>query len=344
MPKFNINWNVTRACNLRCKHCYYDAASPLPDELSTDEAFALIDDIAATFGDNVRVTLGGGEPLVRSDLFEIIRYGKERGVNLVLASNGIALTEAVAKRLKDAGIEEVIIAIDGMQQTHDSIRGKGVFERTVKGAKACKAIGMGLVIDPCIMKQNERETTQLLDLAEELGARQARLFHYIAMGRGAAEIPDAELDLAEYARNVQQLYAEQTQRDNLEICTTQACQYWVVLKRMAEAGRPVPDFYFHEVPGCRAGIGMLSIKPNGDVVPCPLLDVKAGNVREQRLREILESEVFTRLQSREVQGRCGGCRFRDLCGGCRVRAYINSGDYMGEDPLCGEVFFERALR
>jgi MoaA/NifB/PqqE/SkfB family radical SAM enzyme len=73
MPKFNINWNVTRACNLRCKHCYYDAASPLPDELSTDEAFALIDDIAATFGDNVRVTLGGGEPLVRSDLFEIIR-------------------------------------------------------------------------------------------------------------------------------------------------------------------------------------------------------------------------------------------------------------------------------
>jgi radical SAM protein with 4Fe4S-binding SPASM domain len=111
---------------------------------------------------------------------------------------------------------------------------------------------------------------------------------------------------------------------------------------MAEAGRPVPDFYFHEVPGCRAGIGMLSIKPNGDVVPCPLLDVKAGNVREQRLREILESEVFTRLQSREVQGRCGACKFRELCGGCRVRAYITTGDYMGEDPLCADVFFERA--
>ncbi len=340
MPKFNINWNVTRACNLRCKHCYYNAAVPLPDELSTEEACALIDDIAATFGDNVRVTLGGGEPLVRSDLFEIIRYGTGKGVSLVLASNGIALTEPVAKRLKDAGIEEVIIAIDGMQQTHDSIRGQGVFERTVKGARACKTAGMELVIDPCIMKQNERETTQILDLAEELGARQARMFHYIAMGRGEAEIPDAELGFDEYAQNVQQLYEEQRKRDNLEICTTQACQYWVVLKRMAEAGRPVPDFYFQEVPGCRAGIGMLSIKPNGDVVPCPLLDVKAGNVREQPLRDILASEVFTKLQSRAVQGRCGDCKHRDICGGCRVRAYITTGDYMGEDPLCGEVFFE----
>ncbi|MBN1761744.1 MAG: radical SAM protein [Methanomicrobia archaeon] len=340
MPKFNINWNVTRACNLRCKHCYYDAATPLDDELSTKQACTLIDDIAATFGDNVRVTLGGGEPLVRKDLFEIIKYGKERGVTLVLASNGVLLTEDVARRLKAAGINEVIIAIDGTQETHDAIRGNGVFEKTINGVKRCKAAGMSVVIDPCIMKQNEQETAEILDIAEELGARQARMFHYIAMGRGEAEIPDAELDMSHYAQNVQQLYEEQTQRRNLEICTTQACQYWVVLKRSAETGLPVPEFYYNEVPGCRAGIGMMSIKPNGDVVPCPLLEVKAGNVKEQSFREILDSEVFTNLKSREVKGRCGVCKFKQLCGGCRVRAYRHSGDYMGEDPLCDERFFE----
>ena len=340
MPKYNINWNVTRACNLRCKHCYYDAATPLNDELNTEQAYALIDDIAETFGDNVRVTLGGGEPLVRKDLFEIIKYGKERGVSLVLASNGILLTEDIAARLKNAGIEEVIIAIDGTQKTHDAIRGNGVFEKTVRGARACKATGLDLVIDPCIMKQNEGETAKIIDISEHLGARQCRIFHYIAMGRGEVEIPDAELDSIQYAQNVMQLYEEQNKRKELEICTTQACQYWVVLQRKAEEGLPVPDFYYNEVPGCRAGIGMLSIKPNGDVVPCPLLEVKAGNVTEMSLRDILNSDVFVNLKSREVKGKCGICKFKALCGGCRVRAYLHTGDYMAEDPLCSEFFFE----
>lgn len=342
MSKYNINWNVTKECNLRCKHCYYDAGAQLNDELSTEQALALIDDIADTFGDNVRVTLGGGEPLMRKDLFEIIAYGKESGLSLVLASNGIMLTEGVAARLKATGIEEVIIAIDGTQKTHDNIRGNGVFEKTVRGARACKAAGLDLVIDPCIMKQNERETTQILDIAEDLGARQCRIFHYIAMGRGEAEIPDAELDSVQYAGNVMQLYEEQNRRRGIEICTTQACQYWVVLNRKEAEGLPVPEFYYNEVPGCRAGIGMLSIKPNGDVVPCPLLEVKAGNVIEQSLREILNSDVFVTLRSREVTGRCGACKFKELCGGCRVRAYRQSGDYMAEDPLCNDAFFEMA--
>jgi len=340
MPKYNINWNVTRECNLRCKHCYYDASAPLADELSTEQAYALIDDIANTFGDNVRVTLGGGEPLMRKDLFEIIKYGKESGVSLVLASNGVLLTEDVAARLKNAGIEEVIIAIDGTQKTHDTIRGNGIFEKTVKGARACKVAGLDLVIDPCIMKQNESETAKIIDISENLGARQCRIFHYIAMGRGKEEIPDAELDSVKYAQNVMQLYEEQNRRSGIEICTTQACQYWVVLQRKAEEGGFVPDFYYNEVPGCRAGIGMLSIKPNGDVVPCPLLEVKAGNVTEKSLREILNSDVFVNLKSREVKGKCGICKFKDICGGCRVRAYLHTGDYMAEDPLCNEFFFE----
>jgi len=340
--KYNINWNITRACNLKCKHCYYDASIPLKDELSTEQAYALIDEIADTFGDNVRVTFGGGEPLMRKDLLEIIAYGKERGLSLVLASNGTLLNEDVAARLKNAGIEEVIIAIDGMQTTHDSIRGEGVFKKTVKGARTCKEVGLDVVIDPCIMRQNEGETTQILDISEILGAWQCRFFHYIAMGRGKQEMPDGELDRLQYAENLMQLYEEQTRRQEIEICTTQAAQYWVVLKRKEEEGRFVPDFYYNEAPGCRAGIGMLSIKPNGDVVPCPLLEVKAGNVTEMSLRDILNSNLFLKLRSREVKGRCGVCRFKDICGGCRVRAYLHTGDYMAEDPLCSEFFFEEA--
>jgi radical SAM protein with 4Fe4S-binding SPASM domain len=85
---------------------------------------------------------------------------------------------------------------------------------------------------------------------------------------------------------------------------------------------------------------MLSIKPNGDVVPCPLLDIKAGNVREMSLREILNSKVFVDLRNREVKGKCGACNYKDICGGCRVRAYLHSGDYLAEDPLCTEDFYQ----
>lgn len=342
MLKYNINWNITRECNLRCKHCYYDAGTRLEDELSTVESFALIDDIAETFGDNVRVTFGGGEPLMRKDLFDVIVYGKEHGLHLVLASNGTLLTEEVAAKLKESGIEEVIIPIDGTQKTHDSIRGAGVFEKAVKGANACKEAGLGLVIDPCIMTQNEGETAKIIEIAADLDARQCRFFHYIALGRGKGMLPDSVLESNQYTENLVQLYEEQNKRRQLEICTTQAAQYWVILKKKAAEGHFVPDFFYHEVAGCRAAIGMLSIKPNGDVVPCPLLDVKAGNVREMSLRAIQNSKVFEALKNRAVKGKCATCKYKQLCGGCRVRAYITYGDYLAEDPLCTEFFFEEA--
>jgi radical SAM protein with 4Fe4S-binding SPASM domain len=344
MPKYTINWNITRDCNLRCKHCYYDAGMQLEDELSTEESKNLMDEIAAVFGDKATITLGGGEPLMRKDLFDLLSYGKERGLHLVLASNGTMLNEEVATRLKESGLEEVIIPIDGTQNTHDSIRGEGVFEKAVRGAKACRDAGLRLVIDPCIMKQNESETAKIIDIAANLGARQCRFFHYVSMGRGKEVMPDSELGSVPYAENLMLLYEEQRKRRELEICTTQASQYWVVLKRKEEEGSFVPNFFYLEVPGCRAAIGMLSIKPNGDVVPCPLLEVKAGNVREMPLREILNSEVFVNLKRRAVKGRCAACRYKDLCGGCRVRAYLHSGDYMAEDPLCSEFFFDAVER
>ncbi len=338
---YSINWNVTRACNLRCLHCYYIAGKPLDDELTTVEAYELIDEIASVFGSDANITFGGGEPLMREDIFKLIEYANEMGLRLTLATNGTMLNARRVKRMKEAGIEEVIIPLDGRRATHDRIRGSGVYDKAVRAARLCKEAGMELVIDPCIMKQNEEETPAIIHTALELGARQCRFFHYIALGRGKERIPADELGIEEYISNLLLLYDEQRRLGkSIDICTTQASQYWVILKRKAEEGLFVPDFFFSEPPGCRAATGMLSIKPNGDVVPCPLLDVKAGNVKDMGLREILDSEVFISLRGRKVKGRCARCRNRDLCGGCRVRAYLHTGDYLAEDPLCNEFFFE----
>jgi len=341
MSEWNINWNVTKECNLRCKHCYYEAGEGLEDELTAEEALQLIDRIVETFGEGTGVTLGGGEALLREDIFDLISIGTKKGLRMSLASNGKAIDREVAVKLKEAGLADVIIPIDGVKETHDSIRGKGIFDLAVKAAKNCREAGLELVVDPCIMKCNVGELPDILDIAEGLGARQCRFFHYVAMGRGSENIPDGELNADRYAENLVEIYEEQRKRE-IELCTTHASQYWVILKRMEEKGLPVPDFFYDAFPGCRAGVAMLSIKPNGDVVPCPFFEVTAGNVREVSFSEILNSKVVSELRDRDrLKGRCGECIHRTLCGGCRVRAYAQTGDYMEADPMCSDFFFEK---
>jgi len=333
----NINWNITAACNLRCSHCYY-ASHSREGELDAEEAISLLASIRSCFGSGTNITLGGGEPLMREDLFEIIQHGCGLGLNMMLGTNGTIITHSVASKLMDTGLKEVIISIDGMEDRHDLIRGEGTFKQSIAGAKNCRDAGLSLVIDPCLMQENVDHTPLLLDLCEELGARQCRVFHFVEMGRGGRERAGSSLDLASYAKNLYDLHDEQVKREHLEICTTQGCQYWVVLKQAEAEGKFIPDFYHREAPGCRAGIVLLSIKPDGDVVPCPLLPVVIANVRDMSLDEMMRSGIIGKLRARDVKGKCKVCSHKDLCGGCRVRAYLASGDYLGEDPLCGEVF------
>ncbi len=275
---------------------------------------------------------------MREDIIEIIRYGSECGLNMMMGTNGTLITDDLARELKNAGLKEVIIPIEGNEKVHDAIRGEGTFRRGITGAKSCKKAGISLVIDPCLMKENVGDLPEILDLCEKIGARQCRVFHFVEMGRGGVNRRGSSLGLTEYAKSLHDLYHEQVKRPGLEICTTQACQYWVVLAQAAERGGYLPDFFHTEAPGCRAGIALLSIKANGDVVPCPLLPVRIGNVREMSLDEVMRSEIIEHLRRRDVKGRCAICIHRDICGGCRVRAYLASGDYLAEDPLCGEVF------
>ncbi|RLG34197.1 heme d1 biosynthesis radical SAM protein NirJ2 [Methanosarcinales archaeon] len=333
----NINWNITAACNLRCSHCYY-ASHSREGELDTEEAINLLASIRSYFGSGTNITLGGGEPLMREDVYEIIQHGSKLGLNMMLGTNGTLITHSIASKLLDSGLKEVIISIDGMEECHDLIRGKGTFKRSIAGAKNCRDAGLSLVIDPCLMDENVDQLTQILNLCEELGARQCRVFHFVEMGRGGRNRAGSSLNLASYTKNLYDLYDEQVKRKHLEICTTQGCQYWVVLKQAEAEGKFIPDFYLREAPGCRAGIALLSIKPDGNVVPCPLLPVVIANVRDTSLDEIMRSEIIEKLRRRDVKGKCKVCINKDLCGGCRVRAYIASGDYLGEDPLCGEVF------
>ncbi len=336
----DVKFAITNKCNLRCRHCHYSADAPALDELSTAEAKHVIDQVADLW-DQVKLTLTGGEALLRSDCFELASYAASIVGHVDLASNGVFIDTATVRDLKDSGVKQVIIGFDGVGESHDKIRGEGSFAEAVEGAKAARAGGLDLLVSHCITTENSSDFPDVLGLADELGAKTFIAFHYIPLGRGAQDLPNAGPD-SFFAQNLLDLYEQQQQHRNLEICTTTGSQYWVVLRRMHEQGLDVPGFFERVLPGCRAGKGIISIRDNGDVMPCPLLQMKVGNLRDTDLKEIMQSKIMQEISEHQnFKGRCGTCKHNDICGGCRVRAYEYFEDCLAEDPLCSESFFEK---
>jgi radical SAM protein with 4Fe4S-binding SPASM domain len=316
-------WAVTKRCNLRCLHCSIEASSE--GELTLDEGKLLIED-AAALGD-VKFSFTGGEPLMREDIYELISYAAGFDMQIVMATNATLITDKVAGKLLDAGLERFGVSIDGIGGAHDKIRGvKGAYERTMRGLEAAKDHGLSFQFHSMVTAYNLDEIPKIIDLAEELGAYRIYFVYLIPMGK-AREIPEACITLEDNERFFEYIYERQKSSSVWlkPICNP---QYWLHLKAKEEGG--------FRMSGCTAGITRFHIFPNGDVAPCAYLPVKAGNLREMRFGEILEtSEVFRNLRERKLNGNCGVCRHRMACGGCRSRAYGFSGDYLGEDPVCG---------
>lgn len=332
-----INWNVTEGCNLRCRHCFAAAGQRVQAELTTEEGISLLEEIHRTFG-KIKVTLGNAEPLMRKDTLEFVSRGSKLGLSMALATNGTLFSEKIAVQLKRAGLKEVAIPIDGKRKTHDKIRGEGTFDAALRATKAAKKAKLDIVISSCIFAINEAELPLILDICMKLDAKRCEIFHYISMGRGLKELPEAELSEKRYVQSLFRIYEEQKNRRKLEIYLTTACQYWIVLNQRFENGDFVPEYFFNMAPGCGAGISMFSVKPDGNVTACPMLNTYIGNVRERSLKKLWHSEAFEKLRLRDVKGQCGACKYKGICGGCRVRAFIRYRDFLAEDPLCG--FFE----
>jgi len=316
-------WAVTKRCNLSCLHCSIEESDE--GELTTAEGKLLIED-AAKLGD-VKFAFTGGEPLVREDIYELISHAANFDMQIVMATNATLITDKVAGRLTDAGLERIGVSIDGVGDAHDRIRDvAGAFERTKSGLEAAKDAGLSFQFHSMVTSYNLDEIPKIIDLAEELGAYRIYFVYLIPMGK-AREIPEACIGLEENERLFDYIYDRQR---SCKVWLKPICnpQYWVYLKSKEDSG--------FKITGCTAGITRFHIFPNGDVAPCAYLPVKAGNLREMRFSEVLEtSEVFRNLCERRLSGNCGVCKHREECGGCRSRAYGFSGDYLGEDPVCG---------
>jgi len=330
-------WEVTSACNLRCIHCHVTADTPAPDELNTHEAKRFIDGIAHV--DEFRMLVyTGGEPLVRKDIFELMHHSREAGLINVMATNGTLITDEVAFRLKEEGLACAAVSLDSFRdEVHDYVRNRpNTYDLAMRGIRALKKAGIPLQINATAMQYNFSDLGELLELVDDLGSGIMLMYQLVPVGRGDA-IRDATLSVNENERLLKFLARKQKEISTI-VEPVAGPQYWPYL--MEEKGLKHPlwlkaaEQVFH---GCAAGRGFVYIKANGDVWPCPFVEVSAGNVRERSFESIWrDSEVFHALRNREntLKGTCSDCRYRRMCGGCRGRAMANTGDYLAEDPSC----------
>ncbi len=348
-----VSWNLTYRCNLACEHCYLDAGpakvrSPAfadRSELSTEQCFRVVDEIAAFAPESVTI-LTGGEPLLRRDILEIVRYGVAQGLWIVIGTNGVKITENLARLLEAEGVRGLALSLDALDpDRHDAFRRvRGAWQNTVEGARILTEVGLPFIVQTTVGAHNRSELPAIAAFAhDELGAKVWNLYFLVPSGRGAYV---SDLAPTEYDQVLAELAEIQRQWSSKMLVNAKCAPHFVRTLLASDSPAPFPKSFGGGAGGCPAGTHYLGIRPNGDVTPCPYLPLFAGNLgagnlgagnhQQIGLRDIWErSELFTKIRQRDhLGGRCGPCELKGMCGGCRARAYGMTGDLMAEDPLC----------
>jgi heme b synthase len=286
------------------------------------------------------IILTGGEPLLRPDIFDLARYGTDKGFRMVMATNGTLMTEETVQKMKTSGIQRISVSLDGpSSETHDAFRKvKGAFESSLKGIELAKRGGLEFQINTTITQMNLHLMADILKLAVDLGAVAHHIFLLVPTGRGK-ELQDQEISALDYEKTLNWFY-EQRERVPLQLKATCAPHYYRILRQRAKKeGKKITSKEYGldaMTRGCLGGISFCFLSHVGQVQPCGYLELDCGNVRKQSFQEIWgNSPVFLNLRNTDgYKGKCGICEYRKVCGGCRARAYESLGDYMNEEPYC----------
>ena len=341
-PKW-IAWEITRRCNLKCIHCRSSSEIEVKDhpDFSTQEAFRIIDDIIS-YAKPV-IVLSGGEPLLRMDVFEVARYGTEKGLRMCLATNGTLVNDKICEKIKNSGIKIVSLSLDGSEETvHDNFRNqKGAFAGTINAAQLFQKHGIEFIINSSFTKRNQEDIPRIYKLAKELGATAWYMFMIVPTGRGE-EIMNELISKEDYEEVLEWHYQMEKGEKEMLVRPTCAPHYYrIVLQKSKEEGtkfeRRTLKFSTGGAKGCIAGQLIALIDVDGDVLPCSYFPKSAGNIKVQSFKDIWEnSELFKELRDfKKYKGKCGSCEYVSVCGGCRARAYSVYGDYLEEEPFCG---------
>ncbi|MFO1090628.1 MAG: heme d1 biosynthesis radical SAM protein NirJ [Hyphomicrobiales bacterium] len=343
-----VIWNLVRRCNLLCKHCYSISGDvDFPGELSTEEVFAVMDDLRA-FG-VPSLILSGGEPLLRRDIFAISKRARALGFYTGLSSNGTLIDKDTVGAIADVGYDYVGVSLDGMRETHDRFRRReGAFDAALAGLRLCRSYGIRTGMRFTMTNDNAGELPKLLDLMDDEGIEKFYLSHLVYAGRGNKNRGD-DAHRAETRDRMAMLFERALQSviagDGKEFVTgnNDADGVWLYLwarERYPENAELLRS-KLEAWGGNSTGVNIANIDNLGNVHPDTMWSNHTlGNVRQRPFSEIwtdLSDPILAglRMRPRPLEGRCGGCRHLVICGGnTRVRALQLTGNPWAEDPAC----------
>ena len=350
LAPFTIAWEITRACAFACVHCRANAQHQRdPNELTPEEGFRLIERFKA-FGNPILI-FTGGDPMMRPDLFDLIRYATEKGLRCSLTPTATALpTPERLQRAKDAGVRRIALSLDApTPQVHDAFRQvPGAWERTMKILHNAQSVGLSAQVNTTVTRHNLNLLPEMVKFVEEVGAVQWSVFFLVPTGRG--QVADM-ISPEEHERVFNWLY-DLACRGTFDIKATAAPMYRRVAieRKHAEQSSPNGDsgiafqgagFQYADglnrpVKGVNDGRGFLFVSHLGDIMPSGFLPLPVANVRTADVVDVYRSHpTFKALRDpAQLKGKCGLCEYRQVCGGQRGRAYAITGDYLESDPAC----------
>ncbi|MFB9151223.1 heme d1 biosynthesis radical SAM protein NirJ [Roseovarius ramblicola] len=343
-----VIWNLTRRCNLKCRHCYTVSADvDFPGELSHEQAMATLDDLG-DFGIPALI-LSGGEPMGRFDFFELAEAARRKVRFLALSTNGTKIHGEAADRVAGIGFQYVGISIDGIGRTNDWFRGvDGAFDDALRGVRECKKRGIKVGLRFTLTRDNAAQLPDLLKLCDDEGVDKFYLSHLVYAGRGDKNRgEDAQHDHTRRALDmlIERAWSAASEGAPLDLVTGNNDADAVYLLRWAEA-RFAPDRVAHlrdhleAWGGNSSGLGVANIDTLGRVHPDTYWsDYTVGNVKTAKFSDLWTGNdpmlAQLRRRPRPLKGRCGACAFKSVCGGnTRIRALQLTGDPWAEDPAC----------
>lgn len=318
-----LQWHITERCNLRCAHCYQETYSG--KELEFQELLIVIEqfkDLLNLMQARGHITITGGEPFIRQDFMDILEVISASNFSFAILTNGSFIDTNMARRLRNLMPEFVQVSIEGTKSTHDSIRGAGNFDRTVKAVKHLVHEHIRTFISFTAHRENFREFSEVARLSRELKVARLWADRLIPQGGGVAKVMLTPEETREFFEimNQERKNSRRGFFRKTEIAMHRALQFLVA------GGEP-----YH----CTAGETLITVQPNGDLFPCRRMPIRIGNLMETPLVELyFRSELFHALRTRAIE-ECRGCFYSALCrGGLRCLSYAMTGDPFRADPGC----------
>jgi len=336
-----VYWEMTQACGLACKHCRAEAMpSPHPLELTTEESKRFLRQLPEFGHPLPHVIMTGGDPLNRTDIFELIDYAKGLGIDVSVTPAATSqLTNDAISKLKAHGIQAMGLSLDGSNaERHDNIRAvPGTFERTMEAARHCGRIGLPIQVNTLVAEETADDLPAIYELLRtSFPVMRWSLFMLISVGRGKQlnEVSPEE------GESIMRWVFDLSPHAPFQIKTTEAPSYRrIAIEEMRKANVATADMKSRSVYRgfqIRDGHGIVFVSNLGEVYPSGFLPLHCGNVRTGSLVDIYRnSETFRALHSPDqFHGKCGACEYSHICGGSRARAFAHTGDALGTDPFC----------